>query len=875
MTAILPYVYSPLVQPNTNLGSEPPALEVKQILRRLPISKSQNPPPACDLHLVRTIEDYEYFQDGDVIIGGVFTVNYFMNGLNRYKIIHTYICLRPVPKNYKDLLTFRFAIEEINQDQTILPNISLGYHIYDSCSDSKKAVKSVLQILSGPRMTVPNYSCSGQRNVAGFIGDQGSATTVSMTQILAIYRYSQISYGATNYVLNDRNLYPTFYRTVLSARITYLMIAMMINFFKWTWVGIISSDDNSGNEETPILAEYLTMNGICVAYTIKVKLVSLDVLNNNEYRIISKSSAQVIILCGTYTPLLADWLREVRDVLRDKTLVLGPAFALNTFIMEHHREAFHGSLALEPSPLLIPDMRSFYESFQTISHPEDKLLAHIFLLNFGCLSGDSQMNENHQAVYNIPLHNCTGTERVTDFLSFQCKGFSDRVYKAVYLLARALHDLHMTSNGQSSRKINHLHRHSHQLHHFLRSQRSKDGNPYFLENGDFIGQFSIVNWINFKNGNILFKYVGHTKTEHHTFSVKIRKIIWKTSNNQVPASQCSENCSPGTRKVSKSRIHSCCYDCVPCSPGEISNVTDSDTCMKCSDLDWPNEKKDSCVPKQLEFLSYTDDTLVLVISLVSSVFSFLTFMILITFILYQDTAIVKANNRNLSFLLLVSILLSFLCVFLFLGHPVDLTCMLRQVSFGILFSVAVSCLLAKTIMVCIAFKATKPGSSWKLWIGSKWSNSLVMFCSSIQVIICVGWLSLAPPFPEMDTWSYQEKIIVQCNEGSVMAFYSVLGYMGVLASVSFITAFLARTLPDSFNEAKYITFSMLVFCSVWIAMIPAYLSTRGKYMVAVEIFAILSSSAGLLGCIFFPKCFIILWRPELNSRTQLLAGRSR
>ncbi|XP_068122447.1 vomeronasal type-2 receptor 26-like [Hyperolius riggenbachi] len=227
------------------------------------------------------------------------------------------------------------------------------------------------------------------------------------------------------------------------------------------------------------------------------------------------------------------------------------------------------------------------------------------------------------------------------------------------------------------------------------------------------------------------------------------------------------------------------------------------------------------------------------------------------FIYYWDTPVVKANNRTLSFILLTFILLSFLCVFLFLGCPVDITCMLRQVSFGVFFSISVSCLLAKTVTVCIAFKATTPGSYWRKWATFKVSNYLVLICSSVQFMICAIWLSVSPPYQEYDMHSLPGKIIIQCNEGSAIGLYSVLGYMGLLAAVSFLLAFMVRTLPDSFNEAKYITFSMLVFCSVWIAMIPAYLSTRGKYMVAVELFAILTFSAGILACIIFPKCYSI------------------
>ncbi|XP_072263082.1 vomeronasal type-2 receptor 26-like [Pyxicephalus adspersus] len=351
-------------------------------------------------------------------------------------------------------------------------------------------------------------------------------------------------------------------------------------------------------------------------------------------------------------------------------------------------------------------------------------------------------------------------------------------------------------------------------------------------------------------------------------------IQWKMHSNEKPESRCSDRCQPGTRKKPGLSIHPCCYDCVPCAEGEISNITDSENCMKCTEEEWPNQKKDRCIQKLLEFLSYTNEISIIFISLSVS-FCIVTLLAMGIFILYLNTPIVKANNRNLSFVLLVCILLSFLCVFLFLGQPLDITCILRVMTFGVIFSIAVSSLLAKTIMVYIAFRATKPGSYWRKWIGVTLANSVVSVCSSVQGIICLIWMSVSHPFQEMDTHSYQDKIVIQCNEGSVIGFYSVLGYMGVLAAVSFVLAFMVRTLPDSFNEAKYITFSMLVFCSVWIAMIPAYLSTKGKYMVAVEIFAILTSSAGLLSCIVLPKCFIILFKSKLNSQDDLENWRRR
>ncbi|XP_072008481.1 vomeronasal type-2 receptor 26-like [Engystomops pustulosus] len=236
----------------------------------------------------------------------------------------------------------------------------------------------------------------------------------------------------------------------------------------------------------------------------------------------------------------------------------------------------------------------------------------------------------------------------------------------------------------------------------------------------------------------------------------------------------------------------------------------ADNCIQCESDEWPNEERNRCLPKAIEFLSYQNDPMASVFSGLSLFGCLVTGSIFTIFISYQDTPIVKANNRNLSYLLLVSIFLSFLAVFLFLGRPSDVTCRLRETSFGVFFSVAVSSLLAKTVMVCVAFKSTKPGSPWRRWLSVKLPYTIVLLCSSIQVVICVIWLSISAPFQDLDTQSSPGKIIIQCNEGSDICFYSMLGYMGLLAAGSFLLAFMVRTLPDSFNEAKYITFSMLL-----------------------------------------------------------------
>ncbi|XP_075715690.1 vomeronasal type-2 receptor 26-like [Rhinoderma darwinii] len=398
---------------------------------------------------------------------------------------------------------------------------------------------------------------------------------------------------------------------------------------------------------------------------------------------------------------------------------------------------------------------------------------------------------------------------------------------------------------------------------------------YFDENGDSPTVYSIVNWHLNQDGTLTQVKIGSyniTASPDQVLSINSSLIVWpkSTEGQQVPRSDCSNSCSPGFRKAAVQGKPTCCFMCVPCLQGEISS-SDLLNCFRCPWDQWPNPKEKSmCLPKSTEFLSY-EDALGAALAATSIISSIIPVLILKLFVYHKNTPIVKASNYSLSCLLLMSLSLCFFCSFGFIGYPDHGKCLLRQVSFGLVFTLCVACILAKSIMVVLAFMATRPGSRLRKWTTLRVSYMIIIImCCLLQFSLCVTWLSLTPPFPQYDTVTKPELIIVDCNEGSPIAFWTMLGYLFLLATISFIVAFLARRLPNSFNEAQFITFSMLSFLSVWISYIPASLSTQGRYTVAMEIFAILASTWAVIICMFLPKCFFILFRPDMNSRDNMI-----
>ncbi|XP_041429842.1 vomeronasal type-2 receptor 26-like [Xenopus laevis] len=415
-----------------------------------------------------------------------------------------------------------------------------------------------------------------------------------------------------------------------------------------------------------------------------------------------------------------------------------------------------------------------------------------------------------------------------------------------------------------------------QLHRFLKKVNFTNtmGQQIYFNNDEISSRYDIYNVVYLPNRTIVSENVGSFYSDAppgKQMAVNEKAIIWENSFSQTPRSVCSGKCPPGKRKSVWEGKPACCYDCLPCPEGEFSNETDVDVCIKCPENQWPNKQKTSCSLMDITFLSHSDP-IGITLTVIAIVCFFTSAWVLGIFMKYQNTPIVKANNRDLSYLVLISLMCSFLCCLIFIGRPEQLTCFLQQAIFGITFTISVSSLLGKTFIVVVAFNATKAGNNLRKWVGAKIPKYIVITCSAIQVCICLLWLVISPPYSYYNKDSEPGIIIVKCNEGSVTAFYTILGYLCLLASVCFVAAFLARKLPDTFNDAKLITFSMLVFFSVWIFFILTSHSAKGTSTVAVEVFAILASSSGLLACMFVPKCYIILIKPEQNMKKNMVRG---
>ncbi|XP_017177618.1 vomeronasal 2, receptor 42 isoform X1 [Mus musculus] len=731
-------------------------------------------------------------------------------------------------KNHKYALALVFAMDEINRYPDLLPNMSLIIRYSLGHCDGKTVTPTPYLFHRKKQSPIPNYFCNEESMCSFLLSGPNWDESLSFWKYLDSFlspRILQLSYGSFSSIFSDDEQYPYLYQ--MAPKDTSLALAMVsfILYLKWNWIGLVIPDDDQGNQFLLELKKQSENKEICFAF---VKMISVDEVSFPQkteinYKQIVKSLTNVIIIYGETYNFIDLIFRMWEPPILQRIWITTKQLNFPTSKTDISHDTFYGSLTFLPHHGEISGFKNFVQTW-----------FHLRNTDLCLVMPEWKYINSEDSASNCKILKNSSSDASFDWLMEEKldMAFSENshnIYNAVHAIAHALHEMNLQqADNQAIDNGKGASSHCLKVNSFLRRTYFTNplGDKVFMKQRVIMqDEYDIVHFANLSQHlGIKMKlgkfspYLPHGRHSH----LYVDMIELATGRRKMPSSVCSADCSPGFRRLWKEGMAACCFVCSPCPENEISNETT---------------------------------------------------VVLCVFVKHHDTPIVKANNRSLSYLLLMSLMFCFLCSFFFIGLPNKVICVLQQITFGIVFTVAVSTVLAKTVTVVLAFKVTVPGRRLRYFLVSGTLNYIIPICSLLQCVLCAIWLAVSPPFVDIDEHSQHGHIIIVCNKGSVTAFYCVLGYLACLALGSFTLAFLAKNLPDAFNEAKFLTFSMLVFCSVWVTFLPVYHSTKGKHMVAVEIFSILASSAGMLGCIFVPKIYIILMRPERNS-TQKIREKS-
>ncbi|KAG7478966.1 extracellular calcium-sensing receptor-like [Solea senegalensis] len=156
---------------------------------------------------------------GDVILGGLFAVNTISTDpdLSFTSEPQTSDCYGFDIVGFRLAQSMAFAIDEINRNSNLLPNVTLGYSLYDNCDQLGIGFRAALTLVSGQEEQVTlEENCVGTPPVLGIVGGASSRLSIAISTVLGLYSMPLVSYYATCSCLSDRQKFPSFFRTIPS-----------------------------------------------------------------------------------------------------------------------------------------------------------------------------------------------------------------------------------------------------------------------------------------------------------------------------------------------------------------------------------------------------------------------------------------------------------------------------------------------------------------------------------------------------------------------------------------------------------------------------------------------------------------------------------
>ncbi|KAK0093640.1 hypothetical protein PV326_013034 [Microctonus aethiopoides] len=733
-----------------------------------------------------------------------------------------------------------YTVQQINQDPTILPGIRLGVLAFDSCDNSNHALVQALNFVKGFIAhinefhkqefqcldgSVPKFLGGGFDKVVAVLGAQSSSVTLQVER------------------------------------------------FEWTYVSVVYSDTEYGNHGYETLVSLASNYSICFSAPQRIdkeRFIAED-YDNVIRTIANKTEVRVVVL-------FAEKMSTVRVLEAAQRLGVGTRFVWigsDAWSNTNHREFFnlgshskdqemialHGALAVQP---LAHNLIGFDDYFTnlTINHTNiNPWFNELWKENHRC--DETKQNNCNDTSIKINLH--TGY-RQQKFIHF--------VRDAVYAVAHALHNLQVDLCGKNyigmCKTMKHID--GEILSKYLNSVTFNDdaGNPFrFVNNVDGPPRYSILNFQKDHDGVYRWHVVGnYTQSDRGEPILHIDTNIMKyRGENELgrqyfPNSTCAKPCHPHQVKV-REKQDACCWRCRNC--GQYQHKVDDYRCEDCEVGTRPTSDKKYCAHIEEDFIDYSSPWAVGAMAVAScGVLS--TIFVLSVFWIYSDTPVIKASGRELSSLLLLGTLVSFLMTFAVVAEPNYETCAITRFGIGFCYTLCYSALVTKTNRIHRIFNMNCHSPHKPKCTSPRSQLIITGILTAIEVIINAVWLLQIPPsiahiYPTRDT---RLRICRGLDDRSYMI---GLIYPFILIVICTIYAVKTRKCPEGFNETRHIAFTNYTTMILWLGFVPLYLASTSSAIRVVTL-ALSLSLSGLvqLGCLFFPKVYIVLMKPEKNTK---------
>ncbi|XP_070825154.1 taste receptor type 1 member 1-like [Chaetodon trifascialis] len=777
--------------------------------------------------------------EGDYLIGGLFDIH--QTSVPAYHDKPEAIDCSSQPfilSQYRRFLLMRFSVEEINNSTNLLPNVSLGYEIFDHCSDTQN-FPDILNLISINGLIQPwgeqHKNLSKVSKVISVVGPFRSSQALTVAPLFMVDLIPMVSYGSSSSAFSKKVEFPSFLRTVHPNKEVIEVIVSIATHFNWRWVAFLYSDDDFGIDGRDLFVKMIQDTEICLAYT-----NSLNYYTNYSQLFKQIEAQKIHIIIVVAHELTAEVVIEsaIQLNVTDKVWIAGDTWSLNKRLPKEKGIQNIGTvLGVSQTAVTIPGFDDFIYSVKSQNH---------------CENAEEQMFRNQAC-------NCSSLS-AEDIVAVD-PSFSFAVYSAVYAIAHALHNTLQCGAGRCNGNIT-------VYPHMVLAELKKSNftllnrRTEFNENGDpRYGSISIVFWNHRGDAEEVGFYKFYPWVN---FFINTTKIQWYTKG-EVPTSLCSPECPVGHAKK-QNGIHKCCFNCEICRNGTYINSTeDPYRCIHCKETEWSTEGSTSCKLRVVEYIPFTDSGAVLIMVGAWALVG-LTLATSILLAINYNTPVVRSAGGPMCFLILGCLCLSSISVFFHFDKPTLSFCILRFLPFLSFYTVCLACFVVRSFQIVCIFKVAAKFPklhNWWMKYHLQWLVITVAFL--IQALLLVISYSLSPPVPHNETIWYPDKIILGCDV-NLLAYSGSVVLLLSLCFLCFIFSYMGKDLPKNYNEAKAITFCLLLLILTWIIFATVYMLYRGKYIQTLNALAVLSSLYSFLLWYFLPKCYIMIFQPHKNTK---------